>query len=95
MISKCVAFGVATVTRSTRSARLMPGAIVGGGHYSLHVPLGESGLLWLAQDEELQRLAVVRFLPGAIRQDVRALEALKARVQAAGAVDHENVCRTL
>lgn len=83
------------MNHSPDSNGLTPGAIVGGGHYSLHVPLGESGLLWLAQDEELQRLAVVRFLPGAIRQDVRALEALKARVQAAGAVDHENVCRTL
>jgi serine/threonine protein kinase len=80
---------------SSQGAGISPGAIVGGGHYSLHVPLGESGLLWLAQDEELQRLAVVRFLPAEIRQDVRALETLKKRVVAAGAVTHENVSRTL
>lgn len=80
---------------SPESNGISPGAIVGGGHYSLHVPLGESGLLWLAQDEELQRLAVVRFLPAELRQDVRALETLKARVKKAGEVAHENICRTL
>ena len=35
---------------NTESNGISPGALVGGGHYSLHVPLGESGLLWLAQD---------------------------------------------
>jgi serine/threonine protein kinase len=80
---------------STENNNISPGALVGGGHYSLHVPLGESGLLWLAQDEELQRLAVVRFLPSEIRQDARALETLKKRAVAAGNVTHENVCRVL
>lgn len=80
---------------NTESNGISPGALVGGGHYSLHVPLGESGLLWLAQDEELQRLAVVRFLPLEIREDARALETLKKRAVAAGTVTHENVCRVL
>lgn len=71
------------------------GQIVGGGHYSLHVPLGGSGLLWLAQDEELQRLAVVRFFPPDLRRDARALEQLRQRVQALVPVAHENLCRTL
>ncbi len=74
---------------------ISPGALVGGGHYSLHVPLGESGLLWLAQDEELQRLAVVRFFPAEICEDARALETLKKRAVLAGNVTHENVCRVL
>ena len=74
---------------------ISPGALVGGGHYSLHVPLGESGLLWLAQDEELQRLAVVRFFPAEIREDARSLETLKKRAVPAGNVTHENVCRVL
>ena len=74
---------------------ISPGALVGGGHYSLHVPLGESGLLWLAQDEELQRLAVVRFFPAEIREDARSLETLKKRAVLAGNVTHENVCRVL
>jgi hypothetical protein len=72
-----------------------PGHIVGGGHYSLHVPLGESGLLWLAQDEEQQRLATIRFLRSEIRQDPAALATLKARVEAAKQVQHENLCRVL
>ena len=71
------------------------GQIVGGGQYSLHVPLNDSGLLWLGQDEEQQRLAVMRFLPAEFRQDARAVESLKTRVQAAVGVEHENVCRTL
>jgi hypothetical protein len=80
---------------STSSPVVSPGHIVGGGHYSLHVPLGESGLLWLAQDEEQQRLAAIRFLSAEIRQDARTLETLKKRVQAASNVQHENVCRIL
>ena len=77
------------------SPAVSPGHIVGGGHYSLHVPLGESGLMWLAQDEEAQRLAAIRFLPHEIRQDARVRELLKTRVNAALKVQHENVCRTL
>lgn len=80
---------------NSESNGISPGALVGGGHYSLHVPLGESGLLWLAQDEELQRLAVVRFFPPEIREDARALETLKKRAVLAGNVTHENVCRVL
>ena len=80
---------------NSESNGISPGALVGGGHYSLHVPLGESGLLWLAQDEELQRLAVVRFFPAEIREDARALETLKKRAVLAGQVTHENVCRVL
>lgn len=81
-------------SEQTNSSTPSAGQIVGGGHFSLHVPLGCSGLLWLAQDEELQRLAVVRFFPPELRQDARAFEKLKTRVEAAIPVTHENVCRT-
>ncbi len=70
------------------------GQIVGGGQYSLHVPLNDTGLLWLGQDEEQQRLVVLRFLPAEFRTDPRAVELLKSRVRAAVAVEQENVCRT-
>lgn len=80
---------------SSSGPGVSPGHIVGGGHYSLHISLNDSGRLWLAQDEEKQRLAVIRFLPPELRQDVRSLETLKTRVVTAAAVPHENVCLIL
>lgn len=80
---------------SENSPVVSPGHIVGGGHYSLHVPLSTSGLLWLAQDEEQQRLAAIRFLSAEIRSDARTLETLKRRVVSAATVQHENICRIL
>ena len=77
---------------SSSGPAVSPGHIVGGGHYSLHISLHDSDLLWLAQDEEKQRLAVVRFLSPEIRQDARGLETLKTRVIAAATVQHENIC---
>lgn len=71
------------------------GHVIGGGRYSLHVPLGETNQVWLAQDEVDQRLVAIRFIPAALREDVRAFDALKQRVSAAAAVQHPNVCRIL
>src|SRR4051794_12210121 len=71
------------------------GHVIGGGRYSLHVPLGESDLVWLAQDEVDKRLVVIRFLPREVREDARALDALKTRVSAASKVTHPNVCRVI
>ena len=77
------------------SGPVSPGHIVGGGHYSLHVPLGDGGLLWLAQDEQVQQLVAVRFLPVELRQDLSALAVFKRRVEAAQSVTHENLCPIL
>src|SRR5215203_3361064 len=72
-----------------------PGHLIGGGHYSLHVPLGDEGLLWLAQDEQGQRLAAIRFLPTEIARDEQTVSILKGRVKAAQAVQQENLGRIL
>src|SRR5688500_14942361 len=74
---------------------ISPGHLIGGGHYSLHVPLGDQGLLWLAQDEQAQRLAAIRFLPSELRRDERSLRVLRARVEMAQGVQQENLCRIL
>ncbi|HTD66565.1 MAG TPA: family 16 glycoside hydrolase [Candidatus Limnocylindria bacterium] len=79
----------------THGAAVSPGHIVGGGHYSLHVPLDDSGLVWLAQDEEQQRLAAIRFFPPEIRDDPHACASLKSRIELAAAVQHESICRVL
>jgi hypothetical protein len=71
------------------------GHVIGGGRYSLHVPLGESDLVWLAQDEVDQRLAAIRFFPADLRQDPRAMDALRTRIQRAAAVSHPGVARVI
>ena len=82
-------------TSENSGSTVSPGHIVGGGHYSLHVPLGDGGLLWLAQDEQVQRLVTIRFLPVELRQDPSALALFKRRVEAARAVTQENLCPIL
>ncbi len=79
----------------TRGETVSPGHLIGGGRYSLHVPLGDGGLMWLAQDEEQQHLAAIRFLPAEFRQDARAVGLLRTRVEAARTVQQENVGRIL
>jgi hypothetical protein len=64
------------------------GHVIGGGRYSLHVTLGDSNQVWLAQDEVEQRLAVIRFFPGELRRDRRAWDAVKSRVTALLSVNH-------
>ncbi len=71
------------------------GHVIGGGRYSLHVPLTESNLLWLAQDEAAQRLVTIRFFPPALCNDVRAFDTLKRRLSAALRIKQPNVARPL
>lgn len=71
------------------------GHVIGGGRYSLHVPLGESELVWLAQDEVDQRLAVIRFLPHELREDARAMDGLRSRIQSLAGFSHPGVARLM
>ncbi|HMJ91461.1 MAG TPA: protein kinase, partial [Candidatus Acidoferrum sp.] len=71
------------------------GHVIGGGRYSLHVPLGGGNHVWLAQDEVEQRLVTIRFFPSVLREDTRAWDALKRRALSVLAVQHANVCRAI
>jgi hypothetical protein len=71
------------------------GHVIGGGRYSLHVPLTGDDLLWLAQDETAQRLVAIRFFPPGLRNDARAFDTLKRRLTAALRIKQPNVARPL
>src|SRR4051812_4646984 len=71
------------------------GHVIGGGRYSLHVTLGESGQVWLAQDEVEQRLAVIRFFPPELRADARGWDLLKRRFSTLLSLSVPGVSRAL
>lgn len=71
------------------------GHVIGGGRYSLHVTLGETDLLWLAQDELEQRLAVVRFFPAELYSDQRAWNVIRRRFAELLKVNHPAISKAL
>jgi hypothetical protein len=65
------------------------------GRYVLERKLGQGGMgvVWLARDETLQRLAALKFLPEVVRQDRIAVEDLRDETRRCLELTHPNIVR--
>ncbi len=63
--------------------------------YTLQKILGRGGMgvVWLAGDEQLDRLVALKFLPDALMQDRQALEDLKYETKKALGLNHHHIVR--
>src|SRR5437588_9661951 len=66
-----------------------------GGRYSLRRMLGRGGMgiVWLAQDERLQREVALKFLPPQIKADPVALDDLRRETARSQNLTHPNIVR--
>ena len=77
---------------SAGTDQLTPGALV-FGHYRLHSIAGKGGMgvVWRAQDEELNETVALKFLPEAVARDPAAIEELKDETRRARRLRHGNI----
>ncbi|MEI7732593.1 MAG: hypothetical protein WCO56_23680 [Verrucomicrobiota bacterium] len=78
------------------NASFAPGQKVGAGRFTLmhDLGLGDMGMIWLAQDEELNKEVALKFLPAEVSDSPEALRSLRNEVAKAQALSHERITAT-